>query len=121
MTLSREGVLFRRLLPEDAGAAANVERACFSAPWSERVYHETLLLPYSYYYGAFRENELVGTAGLQIIAGEGEISNVAVLLNERRRGIAGSLIRLALSEARELGVSDFTLEVREGNTAALSL
>ena len=113
MTLSREGVLFRRLLPEDAGAAANVERACFSAPWSERVYHETLLLPYSYYYGAFRENELVGTAGLQIIAGEGEISNVAVLSNERRRGIAGSLIRLALSEARELGVSDFTLEVRE--------
>lgn len=69
----RDGVLLRRLLPEDAGAAANVERACFSAPWSERVYHATLLLPYSYYYGAFRENELVGTAGLQIIAGEGEI------------------------------------------------
>ncbi len=77
----RDGVLLRRLLPEDAGAAA----------------------------------------GLQIIAGEGEISNVAVLPNERRRGIAGSLIRIALSEARELGVSDFTLEVREGNTAALSL
>ncbi len=71
----RDGVLLRRLLPEDAGAAANVERACFSVPWSERVYHATLLLPYSYYYGAFRENELVGTAGLQIIAGEGEISN----------------------------------------------
>lgn len=121
MTPARSGVLLRRLLPEDAEAAANVERACFSVPWSERVYHATLLLPYSYYYGAFRGNELIGTAGLQIIAGEGEISNVAVLAKARRRGIAGDLLRLALSNAQGFGISDFTLEVREGNTAALSL
>lgn len=42
----------RRMTAEDIGQVVKVERACFSEPWSEEVFHATLLLPYAYYYVA---------------------------------------------------------------------
>ena len=42
----------RRMTAEDIGQVVKVEIACFSEPWSEEVFHATLLLPYAYYYVA---------------------------------------------------------------------
>ncbi|HCW23870.1 MAG TPA: ribosomal-protein-alanine N-acetyltransferase [Lachnospiraceae bacterium] len=111
-----------RLTPEDAAAAAGVEKACFSAPWSENVYHATLLLPYAHYFGAFDGELLIGTCGLQAPCGDGEISNVAVLPSYRRQGIAHDLLETTLRESEPyVTTGDCTLEVREGNIAARSL
>ena len=116
---------------KDAGAGALIEKACFSEPWSEEVYHAVLLLPYAHYYAAFcgssgllpgaGEDTIVGTVGLQIIGGDGEISNVAVMPAFRGRGIARNLLEAAIENARQQGVKDFTLEVRAGNLPALHL
>ena len=111
----------RRMKEADLAGVLSVERACFSDPWSERVYRETLALPYAFYYLAEEEGRVVGTAGLQVIAGEGEISNVAVLPEMRRRGTGAALLERLLSDAEAAGVTDFTLEVRAGNLPAISL
>lgn len=111
----------RRLAPSDAASAAFVEKICFTTPWSEAVYHATLLLPYAHYYGAFDGEKLVGTIGLQAPCGDGEISNVAVLPEYRRRGIAHDLMWQVLHLTGVVTTGDYTLEVREGNTAALAL
>ena len=99
-----------------------MEKACFSEPWSEASYDATLLLPYAHYFAAeLEDGTMIGTIGLQIIAGEGEISNVATLLPYRRSGIAHALVEEALQTGKERGVTDYTLEVRSGNTAAIAL
>ena len=111
----------RRMKEADLAGVLFVERACFSDPWSEKVYRETLALPYAFYYLAEEEGRVVGTAGLQVIAGEGEISNVAVLPEMRRRGTAAAILDRLLAEAEASGVTDFTLEVRAGNRPAIAL
>ncbi len=111
----------RRMKEADLAGVLFVERACFSDPWSEKVYRETLALPYAFYYVAEEEGRIVGTAGLQVIAGEGEISNVAVLPEMRRRGTAAAILDRLLAEAEASGVTDFTLEVRAGNRPAIAL
>ncbi len=64
---------------------------------------------------------IIGTVGLQVIGGDGEISNVAVMPEFRGRGIARRLLETAIAKAREQGVKDFTLEVRASNHAAIHL
>lgn len=109
------------MTPEDAPGAAAVESICFSDGWSLKVYEETLRLPFAYYYAAELDGQIIGTIGLQILGGDGEISNVAVLPQYRKQGIASDLLAAALQYGQQIGTRDFTLEVRAGNTAAIAL
>ncbi len=113
------------MTPADAARAAEIEAVCFTEPWSERAYHATLLLPYAHYFAAEvtenGERVMIGTCGLQIMGGDGEISNVAVLPRYRGQGIAHQLMDHVLIECDGEVTGDYTLEVRESNTAARAL
>ena len=52
---------------------------------------------------------------------EGEIMNVAVRREYRRKGVAGRLMKELLSRAEKRGAARFILEVREGNLPAVRL
>lgn len=119
-------ITVRRMTAEDIPAAVRIEETCFSEPWSEEVYRATLLLPYAFYYVAEteetgQERQIIGTCGFKAIAGEGEISNVAVLPMFRRAGAAHRMLERALEDAAGMDIFDVSLEVREGNTAARSV
>lgn len=65
---------------------------------------------------------IVGTISLTRMGDDGEIGNVAVLPEYRRRGIAEQMLRYVLEYGeRESGMRDFTLEVRDSNQAAIRL
>lgn len=108
---------FSRLKPEHAKEMSEIESRCFSMPWSLYSCENELKHDYAYYWGAFADNVLIGYAGLNIVVDEGHITNVAVLPEYRRQGIARVLIDIMLRCDLRL----FTLEVRESNTAAISL
>lgn len=114
-------IMIRPMTPADAPGAAIIESICFTDGWSLRVYEETLRLPYAYYYAAERDGEIIGTIGLSILGGDGEITNVAVLPAYRKQGIASDLLQTVLDQGHTLGTTDYTLEVRAGNTAAIAL
>jgi ribosomal-protein-alanine N-acetyltransferase len=117
-------IAIRRMEKKDIAGAVEIEHLCFSEPWSEADYNETLLLPYASYYVAeadLPEHPVVGICGLRNIAGEGEITNVAVRPVWRGQGIARQLLDRLLSEGRKDGIRMFTLEVRAGNMPAIAL
>ncbi|MDO4478419.1 MAG: ribosomal protein S18-alanine N-acetyltransferase [Lachnospiraceae bacterium] len=64
---------------------------------------------------------IVGYVGLLMVPFEGDILNIAVREDRRRRGIASKLMEKVLHEAYFNGVTDVHLEVRESNEAALRL
>lgn len=94
-----------------------IEEECFSTPWSERSIAESLSNPDSYFYISFADGNAAGYIGLQIFSGEGYVTNVAVLPEHRKKGIAKALIEKALQNEMEF----ITLEVRVSNIPAINL
>lgn len=98
-----------------------LERICFSMPWSAEMIRSELENPSCLYLAALEGDTLVGYIGVQTVLDEGYINNVAVRPEYRRRGIASALISLLIEQAREIGLAFLTLEVRASNNAAIAL
>lgn len=114
-------MIIRIMEPQDARAAAALEAENFSEPWSANSFMEEIQKDTSIYLVAYEGDVLVGTCGLVTSFDEGEVLNVSVKKQYRRRGIAGDLMKQLLEEAEKRGIKHFTLEVREGNVPARTL
>ena len=76
--------------------------------------------PLATYVVAHSMGEVLGFAGVHIIAGEGYITNIAVSENARRRGIGEMMLERIIDICK--GKCTFlTLEVRESNMGARAL
>ena len=102
---------------------ADLERVCFSTPWSRNMLAEELDNACSAFLVALdaEDGSVVGYAGLLVIADEGYITNVAVRPESRRGGVAGQLLDVFLKFAEANQLAFLTLEVRESNYAAIAL
>ena len=105
----------------DVEEASLLEEKTFSMPWKPSDFWEMVRAPYAYFFVARLGGKLVGTIGLRDIAGEGEITNVAVDEAYKRRGIASKLLQKAIDQCGQLEIKDITLEVRVSNEPAISL
>ena len=101
---------------------AEIERMCFSDPWSERMLREHLDNQCAAALVALGEDGTVlGYAGLLVVLDEGYITNVAVRPAFRRQGIAADLLTVFDRFARGNHLAFLTLEVRASNEPALAL
>lgn len=73
------------------------------------------------YFAAFLDGSFAGHIGFTVVLDEGYITNVAVLPEYRRKGIASALIDQALEFCKSQNMSFLTLEVRESNLSAIGL
>lgn len=100
---------------------AALEAVVFTDPWSEGAYRELLTHPYCHYLVAELDGRVVGFAGMTVSLDEGDIDKVMVAPEMRRRGMADRLLESLMAWGAELGVKDYTLEVRRGNAPAIAL
>ncbi len=102
-------------------AVAELEKLCFSAPWSERSIATELRSEWSLWLVEERDGVVVAYVGSQSSPPEADVMNVAVSPDFRRQGIGESLM-VALGEALvQKGIETLTLEVRASNEGAISL
>ncbi len=119
-----ENLVFRELKKEDAPALSGIEKEIFGRNgWSENDFVETTAIDYAYYLVAEMQPEgrIVGVCGYRDMCGEADITNVCVIPEMRRQGIAESLVGSLMEYGLDHGVTDFTLEVRAENTPAIRL
>ena len=101
---------------------AELERICFSVPWSRNMLAEELDNLLSAFLVALDDNDkVVGYAGLQVVLDEGYITNVAVRPECRRQGVAARLLQVFLDFAKANKLAFLTLEVRASNYDAIAL
>lgn len=100
---------------------ACLERSCFSLPWNARQCRDAFSQPSFAAFGFLRDNMLVAYVSLYHVRPEIEILNLAVSPSERRKGLGRRLLGLVLQAVAKMGMQKATLEVRQGNTAAISL
>ena len=100
---------------------AALERACFSAPWSEAMLEDALFDPQaSFIVAEDEEGNILGYAGLHVILDEGYIDNVAVERDARRHGVASALLDV-FCRFGAAKLAFLTLEVRASNAPAIAL
>ena len=121
-------IKIRVMTESDISRVAQMEAQIFTDPWSEKVYRETFELEGVCYLVAINNDDetsetplIIGAAGIRNIAGTGEITNVMITPEFRGRGIAKRMLTELLERGRELGATEFTLEVRVSNDEAVKL
>ena len=107
--------------PDAAKAIAALEQECFAEPWSETAILESMANPaYVFLLGTDGE-ETVGYVGAYLVLDELQITNVAVTVTARRRGVGNRLIDALVEAASRLGAKTVYLEVRASNLPAIRL
>ena len=129
------GVHIRDARGDDLERIVEIERECYSIPWSLRAFRSLMgrsdarvliaEIPVD------EDGEISSSdAGMPRVVGHGvlwhveheaELANLAVDLRYRRRGIATRLLEGLLAEAARTGVRSVVLEVRRSNDGAISL
>ena len=91
-----------------------LERMCFSRPWSKKMLAEELDNQCAAFLVAVEPEteKAVGYAGLLVVADEGYITNVAVDPSCRRQGVAAQLLQVFDNFAKGNHLAFLTLEVR---------
>ena len=100
---------------------AELEKICFSDPWSERSIASELDNKLAFWLVATEGETVAGYIGSQTVMDETDMMNVAVHPDFRRRGIAEALVNGLVEELKTKGSHCLTLEVRASNAPAISL
>ena len=100
---------------------AELEKLCFSDPWSENSVTSELDNALALWLVAVEDGRVVGYVGSQTVAGETDMMNIAVHPDFRRRGVAEQLVEALVVLLRERESRCLTLEVRASNDAARAL
>lgn len=118
----RDKLIIRQAEAADVLAIEEVEKACFSVPWSyDSLYHDIVENKLAFYIVAEIRGRICGYVGIWKILEEGHITNVAVSPEYRRMRIASAMLSVLLEVTAEQGIQRYTLEVRKGNQPAMSL
>ena len=100
---------------------AQLEKQCFSDPWSENSVASELNNRLSLWLVALDGATVAGYIGSQSVGDEADMMNVAVHPDYRRRGIARELVMGLVAALGEKGVHSLVLEVRASNAPAIAL
>ena len=100
---------------------AELEKLCFSDPWSEKSIASELENPLSLWLVAVEEDRVAGYVGSQTVLGETDMMNIAVHPDFRRQGAAEALVNALVMELQQVASKCLTLEVRVSNEPARKL
>ena len=121
-------VLVRPAVPPDLEDVLSIERVSFSDPWTRESFESAIALPHTRFLVAEEgggepgaDVRVVGYVLALLLADEGEIADIAVAPDGRRRGVAGQLLDRVIAESSARRLRALYLEVRESNSAARAL
>lgn len=111
----------RKMTSSNIEEIANLEKECFSSPWSEDGLKNELDNNFARFFVAFSGGKIAGYIGSHNVLGEVYITNVAVFPEFRRNGVGKALVEFLVDEMKAENAEFVTLEVRRSNFSAISL
>lgn len=114
-------IRYEQMNASHIGQVAQLEKLCFSDPWSEKSVASELDNELSFWLVALDGDTVAGYIGSQSVLGESDMMNVAVHPAYRRQGIAEALVTQLVQALKEMGNHCLTLEVRASNAPAIGL
>jgi ribosomal-protein-alanine N-acetyltransferase len=112
---------FEPLREDRLPSVLEIEKKVNSAPWSERSFRNELDHKDGIFLVALLGGEVVGYGGIWLIIDEAHITTLTVDPAHQRKGIGRQMLIELMNRAKAAGMVCCTLEVRAGNSAAITL
>jgi ribosomal-protein-alanine N-acetyltransferase len=119
--ISVQSASIRTATADDVLAIRTIDAKVYPKPWSSKMVHAQISGPNRLHLVAEVDGVVFGHAGILFLDDVGHVSTVAVDPSMQRRRIGFELMLTLLRSAFENNCSAVTLEVRSGNTAAMSM
>lgn len=124
--LKREGtnvsVKIRHMIEEDIDAVLMVEKDAFSTPWTRQAFEAELTQnKFANYFVLVNGETIIGYCGIWKVMDEAQITNIAILTEERGHSYGELLLRYVMEWLKGHRVVTLSLEVRASNIPAQSL
>lgn len=114
-------ITIREMQFDDLEQVMEIERQNFSVPWTENGFFSFLMRNDTLFLVAEENEKILGYMGIMMVLDEGEITNVSVAEDARRRGVGRLLVQTMLDKMRAAGLTMIHLEVRKSNIPAIRL
>lgn len=99
----------------------NIENECFERPWSEKSVESFVAGKNNVTLLCVENGCIAGYAGMMKVPDEGQITNIAVLPEFRKKGFGDALVSKLKEYCESHNLLFMTLEVRVSNTPAIRL
>ena len=106
---------------KDMDILAELEKECFSDPWTKNMLEGVLRVPVYHTFLVEEGGQVCGYACSSVLFEEAEVMNIAVNPTMRGRGIGKMLMDAMHERAQSLGAEISLLEVRPSNLSAIGL
>ena len=117
----QNAVSIREMTEADIKEIAELEKECFSEPWSENSLRDELANETARFYVLRDSEKLLGYIGANNICNEVYITNVAVNSKCRGKGYGEILVKHLIKQSEAERAFFITLEVRKSNENAIKL
>ena len=111
---------FAPMQERELGWVAEQDRQLYPFPWSAGNFEDSLRAGHSAW-TMFDGCEPVGYGVLMMVLDEAHLLNISVVASRQRGGLGRHLLDHLTGVARQAGATQFFLEVRPSNAAALAL
>ena len=115
---AKEGIATRELSASDLKVVQAIEQESFHDSWAVESWLAELNSSITKYIVLEQEGIIKGFAGFWLIAGEAQVTRVAVAKDERGKGLGRILTEALIDAAWQENAEAVTLEVRKSNIAA---
>ena len=115
---AKEGIVTREMSAADLKAVQAIEQESFHDSWAVESWVAELNSSIAKYIVLEQEDIIKGFAGFWLIAGEAQVTRVAVAKDARGQGLGLILTAALIAAAWQDGAEAVTLEVRKSNVAA---
>ena len=115
---AKEGIVTREMSAADLKAVQAIEQESFHDSWAVESWVAELNSSLANYIVLEQDGIIKGFAGFWLIAGEAQVTRVAVAKDARGQGLGKILTAALIAAAWQDGAEAVTLEVRKSNVAA---
>lgn len=115
---AKEGIVTRKMSAADLKAVQAIEQESFHDSWAVESWLAELNSSLANYIVLEQDGIIKGFAGFWLIAGEAQVTRVAVAKDERGKGLGKILTEALIAAAWQENAEAVTLEVRKSNIAA---
>lgn len=114
-------ILIKKMTLSDLNEICDILTSDFDDFWNANILETELKNPFSEYFVARINEEIVGFAGVIDTVDQLEITNIVVKKSFRKNGVGNALLLELIRFAKESDKSEITLEVNNTNFVAIKL